>query len=112
MITLALALLLAQAPLEDAGTPDSGVLLLELYVKCPDAPLAEAVDGGYFFPTARLVRNNCKLAACESAITQAVAIKKEEHTEPGVILGTVAGGVAVIGLAVLFGYLLPHPAPR
>ncbi len=101
MIALVLAAVLSQA---DAGA------MQPLYTQCPDAPLAEVVDGGYFYPELRAARQNCKLTTCEQTVDQMLA---RPESNPRVVLGLVATGVALVAVAVLVGYLLPHPAaPR
>jgi hypothetical protein len=101
---LILAALLAQADVADAG-------VRQLYSQCPDAPLVVAVDGGFFTPELRQRRENCKLAACEDYANAKLAESAPGSTSsPGVVLSLVGGGLALVALAVVAGYLLPHPA--
>lgn len=62
-LTLLLALTAHAEP--DAGTPISTQLPL-IYAVCPDAPLLEPVDGGYFMATQRAERLRCMQKGCEA----------------------------------------------
>ncbi len=92
------------------GAPDGGPAGVEqLYTACPDAPLLVEVDGGYFTPELRQRRENCRMAACESYAQAHLAEAPASAASPGLVLGLVGGGLILVGLAALGGYLLPHP---
>ncbi len=94
MTGLLLAALLAQ---------DGGVE--QLYAKCADAPLLVPMDGGFWEPMARQQRQNCKLAACESYARSRLAEPQASgEASPGLVLGLVGGGLALVALAFLLGY--------
>lgn len=101
MIRLLLMVALAQAP--DGGAPR----IDDLYTACGDAPLMEAVDGGYFVPERRQQRNNCKLTACEEYASQ--KLTTDTGAPPSTVLLLVGGGVGLVALGVVLGFFLPHP---
>lgn len=112
MTHLLLLALLAQAP--DAGSdalPAPGPVTVEsLYLNCPDAPLAEVLDGGgYFVPEERARREGCKLAACESVAAARLREDQDQKSHPGTVLILIGGGVVLATTAFLVGFFLPHP---
>lgn len=99
MKTAALALLLALP----AHAADGG--LEAVWATCPDAPLAEGVDGGWFLSEARARRVECRLAACR---TYAEGLEEQgfADTRTVLVVGLVALGAGValgVGLATLAG---------
>ena len=101
MTALLLTVLLSQAP-------DGGTLTLEsLYTACPDAPVAEAVDGGYFLTDARARRQTCQQSACE-AFAEPRLNPDPGTPSPGIVLAMGAGGAVLIAIAVGIGYALGH----
>lgn len=100
MIThLLLAAILTADP-TDAGIPPPSVE--SLYTACPDAPLAEVVDGGFFVPAQRARRQSCQLAACEDFAAPRLTTQPVGEASPGIVIALTGGGVAV---AVLVGVL-------
>lgn len=84
------ALLLAALLSQDGGTGP--------YALCPDAPLAERVDGGWLVSDARDRRISCQRATCE----QALAVAQRPVVQPQPVDATALA--VVVGLAlVLFG---------
>lgn len=107
MIALVLAAVLAQA---DAGAGPQGVA--QLYTGCKaDVPLAIVVDGGVLVPDERISLINCRQAACE-AYAAPKLLEDSGPPHPGTVLALVGGGVALATVAVIVGYLIPHPAPK
>lgn len=91
----------------DAGPPDAGPGIEQLYTACPDAPPVVPVDGGYFTPDLRQRRENCRQAACEAFAVPKLA-EEQGPAHPGVVLLTIGGGVVLLSVGVIVGYEVPH----
>lgn len=107
-----IARLLIASLLTADPTPDAGVAQLtveSLYVACPDAPLAEVVDGGYFVPEQRARRQTCQLSACEAFATPRLE-QPAGDTSPGLVIALVAAGLVAAGLAAAGGYVAGRAA--
>ena len=93
-----LCVLLLLAPWGSSAL-DGGVRSL---YQCPDAPVLERVDGGWFATDARIRRINCQLATCED---YASGLPEPQPTVSTlVVVGAVALGVGVavgVGFAAL-----------
>jgi hypothetical protein len=106
VIGLALTTVLGFTIPEPTLPSDGGMPVEQLYPVCGDAPLAEVTDGGLFEPWLRVKHNNCKLSACESYANDKML--QSDPTNPGLVLGLVGGGVALVILGVVVGYFIPH----
>lgn len=82
--------------------PDGGVE--SLYVGCGDAPLAVAVDGGYFVPERRQQRFNCKLSACEAFAEPRLNVASAPS--PNIVIGLTVLGIVVAGATAAGGFVM------
>lgn len=101
-----LALVLATSLAADGGVS-------QLYVSCPDAPMAVQLDGGSWLMTeARWARTNCRLAACETYVEG--AMEADAAPGPAAWIGiavSIAGTIVTTGFAVWQMSQRPAPAP-
>lgn len=108
---LLIAVLLAADPVADGGVLAPALTIESLYQACPDAPLAEIVDGGYFVPEGRARRQLCQQAACEAYAAPKLAEESGPPTSAGTVFILAGSGAALMVIGIVIGFLLPHPAP-
>lgn len=70
-----------------------------------DAGLAVELDGGWYLPQRRMDLTKCRLASCQAAL----AAPPASEVSPGLVLGLVGGGLALVGVAFVVGWLAPRP---
>jgi len=116
MIAISLTVLLGQLSGLDGGTLDANtdggtqltVTSLPSYSQCPDAPLAVAVDGGFYLPELRAKRVACMLATCEENLK----LKKDSSTFQTPWLWVGVGVVSGIAAGFLGGFIYSETRPK
>lgn len=102
---------LASVVAASLAVSDAGLLVAydggrQVDYQCPDAPLAERIDGGWVVSDARDERLHCLQAACERHRDELLAaVEKGEEPTPAVLTAVGLIGVA-IGIALAEGFRL------
>ena len=90
------------------AAPDGG--LGDLYAACPDAPLAERVDGGWLVSDARDARLACQKAKCEAVATVALAPAEPEPSSASFVAVVIGAALVLVGGGFALGWAAkPQP---